>query len=159
MAEIKQIKIGSTTHDIVPEKLQNGSYHLTPPTTTSAYDYEGCFLGYRCVDSDLGHFACKGLYITRNMQQYTTDAKAYLLDVSLGGACTYQPSDVIKNSWTDYYIELSELIKFRKTKQDTLVSGTNIKTINGTSLLGSGDITAGGVTITYDSTINGLVFE
>jgi hypothetical protein len=29
-------------------------------------------------------------------------------------------------------------------KQDTLVSGTNIKTINGDSLLGSGDITVGG---------------
>lgn len=31
-----------------------------------------------------------------------------------------------------------------ETKQDTLVSGTNIKTINGTSLLGSGDITVSG---------------
>lgn len=30
------------------------------------------------------------------------------------------------------------------SKQDTLVSGTNIKTINNTSLLGSGDITVGG---------------
>ena len=30
------------------------------------------------------------------------------------------------------------------SKQDTLVSGTNIKTINGTSLLGSGDITISG---------------
>ena len=30
------------------------------------------------------------------------------------------------------------------TKQATLVSGTNIKTINGTTLLGSGDITVGG---------------
>lgn len=29
-------------------------------------------------------------------------------------------------------------------KQDTLVSGTNIKTINGSSLLGSGDLTVGG---------------
>lgn len=29
-------------------------------------------------------------------------------------------------------------------KQDTLVSGTNIKTINGNSLLGSGDLTVGG---------------
>lgn len=28
-------------------------------------------------------------------------------------------------------------------KQDTLISGTNIKTINGTSILGSGDITVG----------------
>lgn len=30
------------------------------------------------------------------------------------------------------------------SKQDTLVSGTNIKTINGTSVLGSGDLTVGG---------------
>lgn len=33
-------------------------------------------------------------------------------------------------------------------KQDTLVSGTNIKTINNTSLLGSGNITISGVSIT-----------
>lgn len=33
------------------------------------------------------------------------------------------------------------------TKQDTLVSGTNIKTINNQSLLGSGDITIGGGTV------------
>lgn len=32
------------------------------------------------------------------------------------------------------------------SKQDTLVSGTNIKTINNTSLLGSGNITVGGDT-------------
>lgn len=30
------------------------------------------------------------------------------------------------------------------TKQDTLVSGTTIKTVNGNSLLGSGDITISG---------------
>jgi len=39
---------------------------------------------------------------------------------------------------------LSELVSKTKalvaTKQNTLVSGTNIKTINNTSLLGSGDI-------------------
>lgn len=33
------------------------------------------------------------------------------------------------------------------SKQDTLVSGTNIKTINGTTLLGSGDLTVGGGTV------------
>lgn len=45
-----------------------------------------------------------------------------------------------------------------KAKQDALVSGTNIKTINNTSLLGSGDITVGGdaaVVITVDSTKTG----
>jgi hypothetical protein len=34
------------------------------------------------------------------------------------------------------------------SKQDALVSGTNIKTINGTSILGSGNITAGSGTVT-----------
>ena len=40
------------------------------------------------------------------------------------------------------------------TKQDTLVSGTNIKTINNQSILGSGDITIGGGSTT-DVQING----
>lgn len=34
------------------------------------------------------------------------------------------------------------------TKQDTLVSGTNIKTVNGSSLLGSGDLSVGGSVVT-----------
>lgn len=37
-------------------------------------------------------------------------------------------------------------------KQDTLVSGTNIKTINNTSLLGSGNITISAPSITYGTT-------
>ena len=43
------------------------------------------------------------------------------------------------------------------TKQDTLVSGTNIKTVNGTTILGSGDLTVEdsiGTTITAAATIN-----
>jgi hypothetical protein len=41
------------------------------------------------------------------------------------------------------------------TKQDTLVSGTNIKTVNGTSLLGSGDIVIGGGSgASYDQDLN-----
>lgn len=40
---------------------------------------------------------------------------------------------------------VTTLVEKLKTKfQETLVSGTNIKTINGESLLGSGDITVGG---------------
>lgn len=41
-----------------------------------------------------------------------------------------------------------------ESKQDTLVSGTNIKTINNESLLGSGNITIGGGSST-DVQING----
>lgn len=41
--------------------------------------------------------------------------------------------------------EISKRIKnIIENKQDTLVSGTNIKTINGNSLLGSGDLATGG---------------
>lgn len=39
-------------------------------------------------------------------------------------------------------------------KQDTLVSGTNIKTINGESLLGAGDITIGGSSVEVDDTLS-----
>lgn len=39
------------------------------------------------------------------------------------------------------------------SKQDLLVSGTNIKSINGTSILGSGNITAGDVTVTGTQTL------
>ena len=49
-------------------------------------------------------------------------------------------------------------------KQDTLVSGTNIKTVNNQSLLGSGNVTFTPPTFTYDSstetlTISNLVFS
>ena len=47
------------------------------------------------------------------------------------------------------------------SKQDTLVSGTNIKSINGNSLLGSGDLVISGgsstaASITYDNSSSGL---
>lgn len=37
-----------------------------------------------------------------------------------------------------------EIETLQTGKQDTLVSGTNIKTVNGTSILGSGDIAVSG---------------
>lgn len=47
----------------------------------------------------------------------------------------------------------SEIEKLKSGKQDTLVSGENIKTINGQSLLGSGDIeiTSGSSEVTWDN--------
>ncbi len=47
----------------------------------------------------------------------------------------------------------SEIEKLKSGKQDTLVSGENIKTINGTSILGSGDITieTGSSEVTWDN--------
>lgn len=43
------------------------------------------------------------------------------------------------------------------TKQDVLVSGTNLKTINGNSLLGSSDLTISGTLTTTQQTILTLI--
>lgn len=55
-------------------------------------------------------------------------------DTTLGGN---SPSDEVVSSQKAISTKIA-------TKQDTLVSGTNIKTVNGNSLLGSGDITISG---------------
>lgn len=55
------------------------------------------------------------------------------------------PKTATQGQWED----LASRIKTISTgKQDTLVSGTNIKTVNGTSILGSGNITTPNGTIT-----------
>jgi hypothetical protein len=54
---------------------------------------------------------------------------------SLGTSDTLYPSQNAVKSYVDTGLA---------TKQDTLVNQTNIKSINGTSLLGSGDLTVGG---------------
>lgn len=62
-------------------------------------------------------------------------------DTTLGG-----------NSPSDEVVSSQKAIKTKiDTKQDTLVSGTNIKTVGGTSLLGSGDVSLPTVN---DATIN-----
>lgn len=59
---------------------------------------------------------------------------------------------------TEFYVPLAKYMEENALpkKQDTLVSGTNIKTINGTSLLGSGNITieGGGGSVTVDSELS-----
>lgn len=50
--------------------------------------------------------------------------------------------------------QLTDLNSALSTKQNTLVSGTNIKTVNGTSLLGSGDVTIGAGSSDYTDLSN-----
>ena len=50
-------------------------------------------------------------------------------------------NDIYDETQQAYQSEINESLK--EDKQDKLVSGTNIKTINGTSLLGSGDVSIG----------------
>lgn len=51
----------------------------------------------------------------------------------------------------------TDIVDLFATKQDLLVSGVNIKTINGISLLGSGDITITGIVETVTDDGSGVV--
>ena len=74
----------------------------------------------------------------------------------------YTANQNLANTVNTYHTELNDKITdlYAKlnTKQATLVSGTNIKTINGASILGSGNITiegGSGTSITVDDTLSG----
>jgi hypothetical protein len=72
------------------------------------------------------------------LQSYTEQYKGTVTGVKLNGS-TKLPSDGV--------VDLGTVITSHQDisgKQDNLVSGTNIKTINGESILGSGDITIEG---------------
>lgn len=80
-----------------------------------------------------------------------TDAGIKINSTASGGAAiddnnisttTVYSSDKTVNLATN--LVDNAMITLNQTKQDTLVSGTNIKTINGQSILGEGDITVSG---------------
>lgn len=70
-----------------------------------------------------------------DLYQIKLDANGQL---SLGDIVTRVPTDTHLEYTTD------EIYTKLNTKQEILVSGTNIKTINGNSILGSGDISLSG---------------
>ena len=98
------------------------------------------------------YYQPKGDYLTEIPEGYLTITEAdgrYALKDESGGEVDIDLSDylTIANAESTYATK-SEVQTVREhlqtevdTKQDTLISGTNIKTINGTSLLGSGNIT------------------
>ena len=57
----------------------------------------------------------------------------------------------------NYDVTISRQVSILDLKQDTLVSGENIKTINGKSLLGSGNLEIGGLSDDGKNTINNLI--
>jgi hypothetical protein len=69
------------------------------------------------------------------LQSYTEQYKGTVTGVKINGT-TKSPSSGV--------VDLGTVVTDISGKQDKLVSGTNIKTINGTSILGSGDITISG---------------
>lgn len=63
---------------------------------------------------------------------------------SAWSAITGKPSTFPPEAHSHATSEVTGLDTALSGKQDTLVSGTNIKTVNGTTLLGSGDLVVSG---------------
>lgn len=87
---------------------------------------------------------------TTNWTDTTLIDKKFFLD----RLASYTPGGVTWGSITGTLSDQTDLQSALDAKQTTLVSGTNIKTINGNSLLGSGDLTisGGGSSSGVDST-------
>ena len=73
----------------------------------------------------------------------------------------YVTTDYLNNILSQYVTQ-SSLTELLNTKQDTLVSGVNIKTINGYSILGEGNIqiqggSGGDISIATEDTVGGIL--
>ena len=111
----------------------------------------GLYHGYTRADAGCSprEYLSKEI-ITNNL---TTTSSGYVLDARQGKVLK-DLIDAVKDGTTiDSFSDVETALS---NKQDTLVSGTNIKTINNTSLLGSGniDVSGGGSTPT-DVRVNG----
>ena len=113
----------------------------TIPTKVSAFENDK---GYLTETQILSEYALKSELPTK-VSQLSND-KGYLTEhQDISG----------KVNTSDFVTYKNEVTTKLATKQDTLVSGTNVKTINNQSILGSGNITIeGGSTITIDSVMS-----
>lgn len=87
--------------------------------------------------SDLPASMVNGEIVVEIMDGTTAANKVIVLSLKSGNVSPY--------AWQYVYWNGGSNTSGWKTWQETLVSGTNIKTINGTSLLGSGDLTVSGL--------------
>lgn len=80
--------------------------------------------------------------------KWFTDARvraAVLTGLSMASAAAVSATDNVLVAFGKLQKQITDLIATVSGKQDTLVSATNIKTINGASVLGAGDLTVGGL--------------
>lgn len=126
---------------------QTGEVSITVPTKTSQLTNDSGFITNSYHDSSKQDTLVSGQNIkTINNQSIVGPGNITIGGGTAGvtsvngktGTVVLKTSDIENNSGyiTNSYHDSS--------KQDTLVSGSNIKTINGNSLLGSGDITISG---------------
>lgn len=108
--------------------------------------------------SDIPNF-----YDQSGVTPYTTTTFKTFLRTNTGFKSASGGSGAAWGTITGTLTSQTDLNTALNSKQDNLISGTNIKTINGNSLIGSGNITIGGLTIGTTAITSGaanrLLFE
>jgi hypothetical protein len=90
---------------------------------------------------------------TVNISSLLPDVSNYVTNSSLATTLAdYVTNSALTTTLADYALKSD--IPDISTKQDTLVSGTNIKTVNNTSLLGSGNIDTSEIFVVYYNRTN-----
>lgn len=131
------------------------SNYLTTANAQSTYATKselGAKLDVETYNSDKATFALKSEVPTQYVQSFTgTDTGFQILQAGSSdarGGLTFGEGFTVVNSRNTPSVSIdTETIATKEDlngKQDTLVSGTNIKTINGETILGSGNITISG---------------
>ena len=131
------------------------SNYLTTANAQSTYATKselGAKLDVETYNSDKATFALKSEVPTQYVQSFTGTDYGFLIlqngSSEVRGGLTFSEGFTVNNSRNIPVVSIDTETIATKTelqgKQDTLVSGTNIKTVNGNSLLGSGNITIEG---------------
>ena len=135
---------GSGNVLVATDNLQKGkTYLFTPDQNESA---EGTFVEYEVPQIDLSEVATKADLASK--QDKITDLDAIRTGANKGSTAYQKPTSGVPK--TDLSSDVQSSLNKAETalqehqditgKQDKLVSGENIKTINGQSILGEGDI-------------------
>lgn len=111
------------TDELLDGKLDVSAY--TPTDLSDYYDKEEINAGFDTVNNELANKLDASAYTPTDLSQYWTSAET---------------AAVIEDN---EYVISQAINELNRTKQDALVSGENIKTINGISLVGEGDIEIG----------------
>ena len=143
----KTVELTQAQYDALSVKDPNTFYIITDATAGDLSNY------YTKTETD-------GLLDTKfDVTAYTpTDLSNYYTKTETSGATEISTALESKADTATTYTKTetdNAITAATSTKQDTLVSGTNIKTINGESILGEGNITIqGGGDVTVDTSLN-----
>lgn len=167
MANINKIRLSGTTYEIQDlnatktVELTQAEYDALP---ASAKTSNSLFIITDAKGADLSNYYTKteadGLLDTKlDVTAYTpTDLSNYYTKAETSGATEISTALASKADTATTYTKTetdNAITAATSTKQDTLVSGTNIKTINNQSILGEGNITIeGGGSITIDPSLD-----